>query len=64
MYAGTSVEVVLNILNISINTISIDVPITAVSAWDDADAIRDQLMEMKVTIQDTKDGSSWEIESS
>jgi len=32
--------------------------------WDDADAIRDQLMEMKVTIQDTKDGSSWEIESS
>lgn len=32
--------------------------------WDDADAIRDQLLEMKVTIQDTKDGSSWEIESS
>jgi len=32
--------------------------------WDDADAIRDQLMEMKVTIQDTKEGSSWEIESS
>lgn len=32
--------------------------------WDDADAIRDQLMEMKVTIQDTKDGSSWAIESS
>jgi cysteinyl-tRNA synthetase len=32
--------------------------------WDDADAIRDQLMEMKVTIQDTKDGSYWEIESS
>jgi peptidase E len=32
--------------------------------WDDADAIRDQLMEMKVTIKDSKDGSSWDIESS
>jgi peptidase E len=32
--------------------------------WDDADAIRDKLMEMKVTIQDSKEGSTWEIESS
>lgn len=32
--------------------------------WDDADAIRDQLMEMKVTIKDSKDGSTWDIESS
>jgi hypothetical protein len=32
--------------------------------WDDADAIRDHLMELKVTIKDSKDGSSWDIESS
>lgn len=32
--------------------------------WDDADAIRDHLMELKVTIKDSKEGSSWEIESS
>ncbi len=31
--------------------------------WDDADAIRDRLMELKVTIKDSKDGSSWDIES-
>jgi len=27
--------------------------------WGDADAIRDHLMELKVTIKDSKDGSSW-----
>jgi hypothetical protein len=32
--------------------------------WDDADAIRDHLMELKVTIKDSKNGSSWDIESS
>ena len=31
--------------------------------WDDADAIRDRLTELKVTIKDSQDGSSWEIES-
>ena len=31
--------------------------------WDDADAIRDRLTELKVTIKDSQDGSSWDIES-
>lgn len=32
--------------------------------WDDADAIRDRLMELKVTIKDSEGGSDWKIESS
>mgnify|MGYP006269867479 FL=1 len=31
--------------------------------WDEADLIRNQLTELKVTIKDTADGSTWEIES-
>ena len=30
--------------------------------WSEADAIRDQLIELKVSIKDTKDGSSWQIQ--
>ena len=29
--------------------------------WDEADAIRDRLMSLRVSIKDTADGSSWEI---
>lgn len=32
--------------------------------WDEADDIRNQLTSLKVTIKDTPDGSSWEIETS
>ena len=32
--------------------------------WDDADAIRNRLMELKVTIKDSEGGSDWKIESS
>ena len=32
--------------------------------WDDADAIRNRLMELKVTINDSEAGSDWKIESS
>jgi len=32
--------------------------------WDDADSIRNQLTELKVTIKDSSEGSTWEIESS
>jgi len=32
--------------------------------WDDADAIRNRLMELKVTIKDSEAGSDWKIESS
>ena len=31
--------------------------------WDDADAIRNRLMELKVTIKDSEGGSDWKIES-
>ena len=31
--------------------------------WDDADAIRNRLMELKVTIKDSEVGSDWKIES-
>ncbi|MDO8645398.1 MAG: hypothetical protein Q7R42_02280 [Candidatus Planktophila sp.] len=31
--------------------------------WDDADAIRNRLMELKVTIKDSEAGSEWKIES-
>jgi cysteinyl-tRNA synthetase len=31
--------------------------------WDDADAIRNRLMELKVTIKDSEAGSDWKIES-
>ena len=31
--------------------------------WDDADAIRNRLSELKVTIQDSEAGSSWKVES-
>jgi cysteinyl-tRNA synthetase len=31
--------------------------------WDDADAIRNRLMELKVTIKDSESGSDWKIES-
>ena len=31
--------------------------------WDDADAIRNHLMELKVTIKDSEAGSDWKIES-
>lgn len=30
--------------------------------WSQADAIRDKLIELKVTIKDSRDGSTWEIE--
>ena len=30
--------------------------------WSEADAIRDQLIELKVSIKDTKNGSSWQIQ--
>jgi len=32
--------------------------------WDEADAIRNRLMELKVTINDSEGGSDWKIESS
>lgn len=32
--------------------------------WDEADAIRDQLTSLHVTIKDTADGSQWDIQSS
>jgi cysteinyl-tRNA synthetase len=32
--------------------------------WDEADAIRDQLTSLHVTIKDTSDGSQWDIHSS
>ena len=32
--------------------------------WDEADAIRDQLTSLQVTIKDTADGSQWDIHSS
>ena len=31
--------------------------------WDEADVIRNQLLELKVTINDSQDGSTWEISS-
>ena len=31
--------------------------------WDEADVIRNQLLELKVTIKDSQNGSTWEIES-
>ena len=30
--------------------------------WNEADAIRDRLVELKVSIKDTKDGSTWQIQ--
>ena len=35
----------------------------AAGRWDDADAIRNRLMELKVTINDSEGGSNWKIES-
>ncbi len=35
----------------------------AAGRWDDADAIRNRLMELKVTIKDSEGGSDWKIES-
>ena len=31
--------------------------------WDEADEIRDQLTSLKVTIKDSPDGSTWEIDA-